>query len=138
MAAPLVTPHRYVAARRYQFRRTLRRTTSATLATRPMRRPMGVTLPRAASATIRDLTAEPRLTQVRSVSHLVTRNTAGASISVAAIVTTTPRGCRNDDRSAHPAPSNTSPPETTPAPLVITTGGRSAAIWISRVAGDVI
>src|SRR5207237_6308736 len=92
---------------------------------------------RAAFVTIRRLMAELQLTRVRSGSASVMHNTARANASVAPIVITTLRACHKSDRSALLGRSNISPTATTPARLVIMASDPSAAIWISKTAGDV-
>jgi hypothetical protein len=137
MAVSHVTPHRSGAGGRCLFRRIFRRMTSATPVTLRTRNRKDVTSHRAASVTIKNRMAERRLMPPHFVSRSATRNTAGASVSVAPIVTTTPRGCHKNDKSVRPGLWNTSPTAIRPAPLVIAESDPSEEIWISRLATDV-
>ena len=137
MAVSHVIPRRSGAGWLCLFRRTLRRMTSVTLVILPTRKPMDATWHRAAFVTIKNRTAGHRLMPPRFVSRSATRNTAGVSVSVAPIVTTTPRGCHKNDRSVRLGLWNTSPAAITRAPLVIAGSDPSEEIWISRLAADV-
>jgi hypothetical protein len=92
---------------------------------------------RAAFVTIKNHTAGPQLMLPRFVSLSATRNTAGASVSVAPIVTVTPLDWRRDARLVRRGLWNTFPTAITPAPLVIMESDPSEEIWISRPAADV-
>src|SRR5882672_10376296 len=138
MAAPRVMLPRSGEEQDCQSPRILRRTISVTPVIHQTRRPTDATWHRVGSVTIRNRMAKLQPTWPPSALRSVTRNTADASASAAPIATTTPRACRKNDKSVRLALSNTSPPETTPAPLVITASEPSAEIWILKIAADVI
>src|SRR5258706_1745485 len=121
-----------------QSPRILRRTISVTPVIHQTRRPTDAIWHRVGSVTITNRMAKLQPTRPPSALRSVTRNTADASASAAPIATTTPRACRNNDKSVRLGLSNISPPETTPAPLVITATEPSAEIWILKIAADVI
>src|SRR5258706_8606224 len=138
MAAPRVMLPRSGEEQDCQSPRILRRTISVTPVIHQTRRPTDATWHRVGSVTIRNRMAKLQRTRPPSALRSVTRNTADASASAAPIATTTPRACRKNDKSVRLGLSNTSPPETTPAPLVITASEPSAEIWILKIAADVI
>src|SRR5260370_12043236 len=80
----------------------------------------------------RELTRARRLMRRHTESRSVTRNTARVNASVAPIVITTRRDCRNEGRLVHRAAWSIFRLETKPARLVTTDDDRSAAIWISK------
>src|SRR5260221_3936722 len=121
-----------------QSPRILRRTISVPPVIHQTRRPTDAPWHRVGSVTIRTRMAILQPTRPPSALRAVTRNTADASASAAPIATTTPRACRKNDKSVRLGLSNISPPETTPAPLVITASEPSAEIWILKIAADVI
>jgi hypothetical protein len=110
---------------------------SATPVILPTRKPVDATWHRAASVTIRNPIAKPQVTASPSESASVMRNTAGANVSRAQIVTAIPRDCRRNDRLALLEHWNTFPTETTRARPVTMEGVPSEAISILRIAAGV-